>query len=347
MSLPLKTPTYRLITTSRVYRDVNKGVSLDEDPFANYEFDYTDIERFEVIGPIGSGKYSLVFLGRCDGEKSCAIKTLKDVPFVKIQREICLLKRVSDLPNVIQLFGVVQDPLTKVISIVTEYLRSESPRSLFPKLTIPEIRVLMWHLLVSIDACAQRGVMHRDVKPGNILISADRQNLRLIDWGLADLYVPQKPYTVRVSTLRYKAPELLLNYQYYDYGVDVWGAGCVLAEMLVKFPFFEGKDIDEMIAQVAGICGTVQMLQYVDKYGLVLSQSALSQFPQNQVPGWQKTVHAIKAQKFDEEAIDLMKKLLVIDHAERITAAEALEHPFFNEIRADMLRKSGKSKSSC
>lgn len=333
----LKTPQYRIITTSRIYRDINAELPLDEDPFQDFEFEYDDIERFEVIAPIGSGKYSLVFVGKCDGDKLCAIKTLKNVPFVKIQREISLLKKVSDLPNVVQLFGVVKDPLSKTISIITEYQKSDSPKAFFARLTIDEIRVLMWHLLVSLDACAQKGVMHRDVKPGNILISTDRKSLRLIDWGLGDLYIPKKPYTVRVSTLRYKAPELLMNYQYYDYGVDVWGAGCVLAEMLVKFPFFEGRDIDEMVAQVAGVCGSMQILQYADKYGLTISQAAQNQFPSSQTPGWHKL--PIKPDKMDEEAIDLMKKLLTVDHAERITAQEALEHSFFNAIRDEMLRK--------
>jgi casein kinase II subunit alpha len=296
------------------------------------------VERFEVQAPIGSGKYSLVFVGRYDGDKPCAIKTLKNIPMSKIQREIGILNHVSNVPNAIQLIAVVKDPLTATISIITEYQKSENPRSMFPKLELHDIRGLLWKLLVSLDACAKKGVMHRDVKPGNILISADRQSLRLIDWGLAVMYFAQKPYTVRVSTLRYKAPELLLNYQYYDYGVDVWGAGCVLAEMLVKFPFFDGRDIDEMIAQEAGVCGTAHMMQYIEKYGLSVSQEALQQFPHNQAPGWYRIVDGMKQSKVNDEAIDLMKRLLTIDHAERITAAEALEHPFFNEIRAEMNR---------
>jgi casein kinase II subunit alpha len=199
---------------------------------------------------------------------------------------------------------------------------------------------MMWQLLNSLDCCARRGVMHRDVKPGNLLISREQKSISLIDWGLADLYYPQRAYSIRVSTLRYKAPELLLNYQYYDYGIDVWGAGCVMAEMLIKMPFFEGRDIDEMIAQVAALCGTTAIMQYVDKYGLVLPQAALSQFPTNPTPGWSKVLYEMKQQKRDDEAIDLLKKLLTLDHAERITAAEALEHPFFNEIRDEMTRRT-------
>lgn len=333
---PLKTPTYRVITTSRIYADANANVQNYSDPFENYEIQYGDIDRFELITPIGSGKYSIVFMGRYDEKDLCAVKTLKNVPFVKIQKEVCLLHHVESLPNVVKIIDVVKDPLTATISIITEYQQSENPRSLFPKLDLDEIRYLMFQLLTSLDATANRGVMHRDVKPGNVLISSDHKSLRLIDWGLADLYFPEKPYTVRVSTLRYKAPELLLNYQYYDYGVDVWGAGCVMAEMLVKFPFFEGHNIDEMIAQIASVCGTSAVLQYVDKYGLTLNQQALSLFPSNQAPAWQRTICLMKPHKTDEEAISLMKKLLTVDHEERITAKEALKHPFFDPIRKEM-----------
>jgi casein kinase II subunit alpha len=205
--------SYRLITTSRVYRDVNGTTSDSPDRFADFELSYSDIERFEVISPIGSGKYSLVFLGRSDNSQHCAIKSLKNIPFSKIQRECAILQHVSTVPNVVHLLAVVRDPITSTISLVTEYHHSDSPRTIFPKLKIPEIRILIWQLLQSLDCCARLGVMHRDVKPGNLLISREEKSISLIDWGLADLYYPERAYTVRVSTLRYKAPELLLNYE--------------------------------------------------------------------------------------------------------------------------------------
>ena len=332
----LKTPNYRLVTTSKIYKDVNSNLKSDEDPFENYKIEYDNIERFELVTPIGSGKYSVVFLGRYDNKNECAVKVLKNVPFVKIQREICIHRQLKNVPNVIPLVGVVKDPLTSTISLITKYQMSENPRNLYPKLDIDEIRILMYKLLQALDETAKLGIMHRDVKPGNILISADKKDLELIDWGLADYYFPKKPYTTHVSTMRYKAPELLLNYQYYDYGVDVWGAGCVLAEMLVKFPFFEGRNLDEMVIQVANVCGPTAVIQYIDKYGLTLSQQVLSQMPSNQNPGWQRVIHSIKPHKIDDDAISLMKRLLTVDHEDRITASDALNEPFFNPIRKKM-----------
>jgi casein kinase II subunit alpha len=86
---------------------------------------------------------------------------------------------------------------------------------------------------------------------------------------------------------------------------------------------------------VAGLRGTDTMQQYVEKYGLVVSQQALAQFPQNKGLGWHKVVRSIKRNKVNEDAINLMKRLPTIDHADTITSAEALEHPFFNSIRED------------
>ena len=89
----LKTPVYNKISVSRVYADANKDLSREESIFESFQIEFTDISRFEVISPVGSGKYSTVFLGRMDGKKKCAIKTLKNIPFVKIQKEICILYR--------------------------------------------------------------------------------------------------------------------------------------------------------------------------------------------------------------------------------------------------------------
>jgi casein kinase II subunit alpha len=178
--------------------------------------------------------------------------------------------------------------------------------------------------------------MHRDVKPGNLIISADRKNLKVIDWGLADLYFPKRRYNVRVSTLRYKAPELLLRYEYYDYGIDVWGAGCVFGELLVKIPFFEGRTPEEMVASIATVCGFETLVNYVERYGLSVPGMAITMLPSNPSPSWHRLFGIVRSSKKDEQAFDLLKKLLTVDHNDRITAREALDHPFFDSIREEM-----------
>ena len=329
----LKTPKYKKITVSRIYRDANSTI-LSPDDFEKFEVCFGDIEKYEISHPIGHGKYSIVFLGRCcETGEMCAIKVLKNMEFFRIQRELFFLSMVNNIPSIVSLKDVLKDPLTNAISIVTDFQDTELPKTLYPKLTLVEIRNLIYKLLKSLDETAKKCIIHRDVKPGNIMISSDHKNLQLIDWGLAEIYCPKKAYPVRVSTLRYKAPELLLNYQYYDYGLDVWVAGCVLAEMLIRFPFFTGNNIGDMIAQISSLWGLKIINQYINKFSLELPQSAIHLLPNNQNDTWDTFTKMISPDKYDEKAIDLLRKLLTVDHEDRITASEAINHCFFNSMQ--------------
>ena len=330
---------YRRLSEARVYADVNDR-SLDTVKlWDDYELRLGEIGRYELLVSIGSGKYSHVFLGKCDGTQICAIKMLKNIANVKIKREIAVLERLRGVPNVIQLMDVVQDPDSGVISIVTEYEQQGDAKVLFQSVMLNEIRYLMWSLLYTLDRCHAKGVMHRDVKPGNLIMAQDRKSFKVIDWGLSELYVAGKAYTCRVSTMRYKAPELLLNYEYYDYAVDVWSAGVVLGELLLKIPFFDAQTIDDMVAAVVMLCGIEPMVNYVEKYGLSVPEMAITKFPNHATSSWNRIFGLVRSSKKDEHAFDLLKKLLTIDHEERITAKEALAHSFFDPIREEMEQK--------
>ena len=84
------------------------------------------------------------------------------------------------------------------------------------------------------DYCHSMGVMHRDVKPHNIIIDHKNRELRLIDWGLAEFYIPEQEYNVRVASRYFKGPELLVDNLLYDYSLDIWSLGCMFAGMVIK-----------------------------------------------------------------------------------------------------------------
>ena len=79
------------------------------------------------------------------------------------------------------------------------------------------------------------GITHRDVKPHNVMIDHEQKKLRLIDWGLAEFYHPNQEYNVRVASRYFKGPELLVDYQEYDYSLDLWSFGCMFASMVSCF----------------------------------------------------------------------------------------------------------------
>jgi len=121
-----------------------------------------------------------------------------------------------------------------------------------------EIKYFLFHLLRALDSLHSHGIMHRDIKPRNILITRTTEelyspnneveshartqpSLMLIDFGLADFYLLGQSYNVRVASRHYKAPELLINFEFYDFSLDLWSVGCILAGLLLRRePFFRG-----------------------------------------------------------------------------------------------------------
>jgi serine/threonine protein kinase len=252
-------------------------------------------------------------------------------------------------------------------------------------LTEYEMKYYLFHLLVALDCLHSRGIMHRDVKPRNVLINrrwpppnveTDGSNghdgsnnhcdledgyddpipLMLIDLGLADFYLPNQRYNVRVASRHYKAPELLLGNEFYDYGVDMWGVGCILAGLLLRRePMFRGKDNVDQLGQIVSILGKQDLLKYCDQYGIQLStelQKVVQKYTlKTNATGARKSwltllnssTKPIRGKDLgsknspcpipSREGLNLLDKLLVYNHEERLTAKEAMMHPFFDAVR--------------
>ena len=113
------------------------------------------------------------------------------------------------------------------------------------------------------------GIMHRDVKRHNLIINHKTKELRLIDWGLAEFYTPGQEYNVRVASRYFKGPELLVDNIYYDYSLDIWSLGCMMAGMIFKKePFFQGHDNYDQLVKIAKVLGTEDLYKYISNYDL-------------------------------------------------------------------------------
>jgi casein kinase II subunit alpha len=244
-----------------------------------------------------------------------------------------------------------------------------APPSMSLYLTDYEIRYYLCHLLVALEALHANHIMHRDVKPRNILINRRypvsvngpqqqrrrQRPLVLIDLGLADVVVPGQAYNVRVASRHFKSPELLLNYRLYGPPIDLWGVGCILAGILLRRePFFRGKDNVDQLQRIAAVLGTQDLYKYIKKYAIAVPddmhwalESAAStdnstgscrrpwsEFIGNPVIAGVDSDSAFQPRHLlPADGLDLLDRLLVFDHEARWTATQAIEHEYFDMVR--------------
>ena len=331
------------MSVSRVYADANESRGREWWDYDNLALQWGTQDHFEILQKVGRGKYSEVFEGvnmSTSTYDKCIIKVLKPVKKKKIKREIKILQNLMGGPNVVQLIDVVRDPQSKTPSIITEYIDNTDFKVLYPTFSDYDVRYYIFELLKALDFCHSRGIMHRDVKPHNVMIDHEKRKLRLIDWGLAEFYHPHMEYNVRVASRYFKGPELLVDFQEYDYSLDMWSLGCMFASMIFrKEPFFHGHDNYDQLVKICKVLGTDDFQVYLDKYKIELDSHydvILGCYPRKP---WSRFVTPENQHFVSDEAIDFLDKLLRYDHQERLTAQEAQNHPYFDPVRALLTEK--------
>ena len=177
------------MSVARVYADVNSTRPPSYWDYEKMEIQWRSQEDYEVIRKIGRGKYSEVFEGiNVKTNHLCVIKILKPVKKKKIRREILILQNLCGGPNIVQLYDMVRDAASETPSLIFEHVDNNDFKLLYPTLTDYDIRYYIYELLKALDFCHSNGIMHRDVKPHNVMIDHKQRKLRLIDWGLAEFY---------------------------------------------------------------------------------------------------------------------------------------------------------------
>jgi casein kinase II subunit alpha len=323
-------------SVSKVYADVNESHPQSHWDYEALTVNWGDQEQYRICERVGRGKYSEVFSGYDFDKNQVIIKVLKPVKTKKIKREIKILLTLCGGPNIIQLLDLVREPDMRTSAFIFEYVRNIDHRELYTHLSDEQIRFYLYQLLRALQYCHSMGIMHRDVKPHNIMINHSTRTLRLIDWGLAEFYHPGVKYNCRVASRYYKGPELLVDFQEYDYSLDMWSLGCVMAGMIFgQDVFFHGSDNADQLVKIVEVLGTDKFYAYVEKYHIVLPDEIEKALEGKHQSGTPLSYWAEDREKASRSALDLLERLLRYDHQERLTAEEALKHQYFALVKLD------------
>lgn len=302
-------------------------------------------ETYDIFEEIGRGAYGIVHKGAHKTTGSTVAmkhiffnqyKSKNGLP-VSIIREIATLRELNH-PNVVKLLDINQmQPLS--YCLIFEYLaqdlkifidRSQTGINLAERhgLSPPIIKNFMKQILRGVAFCHSHRILHRDLKPGNLLISADGKTLKLADFGLARLCgLSSCSYTQEVVTLWYRAPELILGTEEYFSSVDVWSIGCIFAEMITGFPLFRGKsDIDQLFS-IFEKRGTPNHNIWPGYSNLMHYNELFPQWNQRHIS------ELVKLNLFgcmSSAAGDLLERLLQLDPSRRLACNQALKHCWFN-----------------
>ncbi|CAO3569951.1 unnamed protein product [Mortierella alpina] len=287
---------------------------------------------------VGEGAYAHVYLGRqVSTNKVVAIKKIKLGQKFKDGLDMSAIREVKTLqelrhPNVIELMDVYFHKTN--LNLVLEYLESDLEMIIKDKSIVfmpGDVKHWMLMALRGLDHCHRNWILHRDMKPNNLLLGRDGQ-LKLADFGLArDFGDRGRQLTAQVVTRWYRAPELLLGAKEYGYGVDIWAIGCIFAELLLRNPYLPGDTDMHQLETTFKALGTPTEAEWPN-------MSTLPDYMQYKY--YPKTPLKLLFTAAGADTLELLESMLIYDPNKRISAREALLHPyFFNKPRPTPLEK--------
>lgn len=299
-----------------------------DDTFAEAERQFK--AQYDITEVLGEGTYGKVRKARCRQSGDFrALKQMKlgsqedGVPSTAI-REIAILKELSH-ENIVKLIDVFCKPgeLVLVFELLDSDLKKHM-KALGGVLQIGQVRDFARQLLKGIEFCHMNRIIHRDLKPQNLLIDSSLR-LKIADFGLARAFtLPVPQYTHEVVTVWYRPLEILLGSKLYSVPVDLWGVGCILAEMATGSPLFAGDSEIDTAFKIFQKLGTPTEACWP---GVNELPDFKPTFPQWKHKGWANIRNTLP--QVGPSGIDLLDKLMRYNPRTRISAREALVHPYF------------------
>lgn len=303
------------------------------------------MDKYDLLQQIGDGTFgSVVKAVHKKSGQLVAVKRMKQKYYsweecVNLP-EVQVLRKLHAHPNVIKLREVVRENNElffvfefmdgDLLSVIRKHKQNFPPAAMLTAPPVPysKIKSYMFQLLQALAFLHKSGYFHRDLKPENLLVKREHgqahESVKLADFGLVKECRARPPYTDYVSTRWYRAPELLLQDRAYTCAVDIWAAGCIFTELITTKPLFPGNNEVDQLFKIMSVFGTPTEAVWAD--GVQLARKIRYQFPL--VTG--TPLRAVLPQHMPAAAVDLLSKMLVYDPKKRITAQQALMHPYFN-----------------
>ncbi|XP_059393892.1 cyclin-dependent kinase 18-like [Carassius carassius] len=293
------------------------------------------LETYVKLGKLGEGTYATVFKGRSKlTENLVALKEIRleheeGAPCTAI-REVSLLKNLKHA-NIVTLHDIIHTD--RCLTLVFEYLDSDLKQYLDScgnLMSMHNVKIFMFQLLRGLSYCHKRKILHRDLKPQNLLIN-DKGELKLADFGLARAKsVPTKTYSNEVVTLWYRPPDVLLGSTEYSTPIDMWGVGCILYEMATGRPMFPGSTVKEELHLIFRLMGTPSEETWP-------GSTANEEFRSYLFPQYRAQALINHVPRLDTEGIDLLTALLLYNTRRRISAEASLRHSYFLTLGENIL----------
>uniref|UniRef100_A0A671TW83 Cell division protein kinase 5 n=1 Tax=Sparus aurata TaxID=8175 RepID=A0A671TW83_SPAAU len=285
------------------------------------------MQKYEKLEKIGEGTYGTVFKAKNrETHEIVALKRVRlddddeGVPSSAL-REICLLKELKH-KNIVRLHDVLHSD--KKLTLVFEYCDQDLKKYFDNGIMNWPVISFMYQLLKGLAFCHSRNVLHRDLKPQNLLINRNGE-LKLADFGLARAFgIPVRCYSAEVVTLWYRPPDVLFGAKLYSTSIDMWSAGCIFAELAnAGRPLFPGNDV--LILGTNELCSD----RTID-----LQWQTMTKLPDYKpYPMYPATTSLVNVvPKLSSTGRDLLQNLLKCNPVQRISAEEALQHPYFADF---------------
>lgn len=296
------------------------------------------LRRYEIIKKIGIGAYGVVW--RAMDKQTQQVVALKKIfdafqnvtDAQRTYREITFLRHLNNHPDIVSMLACHKAENNVDIYIVSECLETDVHAVIRAKILLDvHHRYIFWQLLCALKYLHSANIVHRDLKPQNLFINSDA-SIKLGDFGLArvvDTETAPEDLTDYIATRWYRAPEILFGSSSYSFGVDMWAAGCILAELISGRPLFPGSSTMDQLERIIAFTGPLSPTE-IESMDSTFTQTMLSNLSYSRP----RFTLEEKLEGAPPDAIDLIKRLISFDPKNRPTAEECLEHPYVAQFHS-------------